>query len=111
MLVYVNQGANDLEQSTVYELDIPQPFVLTPNVDNEPAVVWSFTDPTMYNARISGAVRLSNGNTLICEGDYGFWEVTTNGDIAWKYNGAGNYWRGYSYELNDPALSNLGLSF
>lgn len=111
LLVYVNKGANDLEQSTVYELDIPSVFDLQPNTDNEPAVVWSFTDPTMYHARISGAVRLSNGNTLICEGDYGFWEVTTNGEIAWKYNGAGNYWRGYSYELNDPSLSNLGLSF
>jgi len=111
LLVYVNKGVNDLEQSTVYELDMPQPFVLTPNADNEPAVVWSFTDPTMYHARISGAVRLGNGNTLICEGDYGYWEVTTNGEIAWKYKGTGNYWRGYSYELNDPALSNLGLSF
>lgn len=111
LLVYVNQGANDLEQSTVYELAMPNTFDLQPNTDNEPAVIWSFTDSNMYFGRVSGAVRLNNGNTLICEGDYGFWEVTANGEIVWKYNGASNYWRGYSYELNDPALSNLGLSF
>jgi hypothetical protein len=111
LLVYVNKGENNLEQSTVYELDMPSTFNLQPNVDNEPAVIWSFTDPTMYHARISGAVRLSNGNTLICEGDYGFWEITTNGEVAWKYAGATNYWRAYGYDLDFPGLVplNLGL--
>lgn len=109
LLVYVNKGANDLEQSTVYELDMPSPFDLQPNVDNEPTVVWSFTDPTMYHARISGAVRLSNGNTLICEGDYGFWEVTTDGTVAWKYNGDNNFWRAYGYDLDFSGLTSLNL--
>jgi len=35
---------------------------------------------------------------LICEGDYGYWEVTPSGEIVWKYNGGGpTFWRGYVY--------------
>jgi hypothetical protein len=36
--------------------------------------------------RISGAQRLENGNTLICEGNAGrIFEVTPEGDIVWEY--------------------------
>lgn len=36
---------------------------------------------------LSGAQRLSNGNTLICEGTEGrFFEVTSVGDIEWEYS-------------------------
>ncbi|WP_034058143.1 aryl-sulfate sulfotransferase [Lacinutrix jangbogonensis] len=108
MLVYVNGLST--EQSIVYELDIPETFNLTANTDNEPTIVWSFTDENLYNRIISGAVRLKNGNTLICEGDYGFWEVTPEKEIVWKYNGFGSeFWRGYNYELNAPELSNYNL--
>lgn len=108
MLVYMN-GVNT-NQSVVYELDIPDTFNLTPNVNNEPNVIWSFTDPELFHGRISGAVRLKNGNTLIAEGDYGFWEVTENGDVVWKYNGLGpNYWRCYNYNLDDQEIIDLNL--
>ena len=33
-----------------------------------PLTVWSFTDEELYFGKISGADRLVNGNTLICEG-------------------------------------------
>ena len=37
---------------------------------------------------ISGAVRLANGNTLICSGPQGrFFEVTPDGEIVWEYLG------------------------
>ncbi len=40
----------------------------------------------LYSANISGAHRLPNGNTLICEGRKGnFFEVTYDGDIVWHY--------------------------
>jgi len=110
VLVYVNNTDN-MPQSTVFELAMPQPFAMTPNTDNEPAEVWSFTDPDLYHGRISGAVRLSNGNTLICEGDYGYWEVTPSKEVAWKYNGSGNFWRGYGYDLDHTGLPSLGLTF
>ena len=110
LLIYVNNGPNNLEQSTVYELTMPSNFSILPNTNNEPQVVWSYTNTELYNGRISGAVRLSNGNTLICEGDYGYWEITPNKEVAWKYNGAGNFWRGYGYDLDFEGLSNLGLT-
>lgn len=109
ILVFVNKD-NNIEQSAVYELDLPETFTLLPNTNNEPDIVWEFTDSNMYSKIISGAVRLSNGNTLICEGDYGFWEITSSGDIAWKYNSLGvSFWRCYNYNFEDPAISNLDI--
>jgi hypothetical protein len=97
------------EQSIVHELKMPAQFKLTPDFDNEPIEVWNFTSPDLYNMRISGAVRLKNGSTLICEGDYGFWEVTTEKEVVWKFNDVGNFWRAYSYLETDPEIINLKL--
>jgi hypothetical protein len=111
MLVYSN-GA-DVEQSSAIEFELPQVFSLLPNTNNEPIIIWDFTNTEMYSPIVGSSVRLSNGNTLIAESNYGFWEVTPNGDIAWKYNGTGNshFWRGYAYDLDYPALQILGISF
>ena len=108
ILIYVNNGDN-IEQSTVYELEMPDTFNLSIDSNNEPDIVWSFTDADLYHPRISGAVRLQNGNTLICEGDYGFWEVTNSKEIVWKYNGFSNFWRCYGYRLDSPEIQSLGL--
>ena len=107
ILIYMN-GINN-EQSIVYEFKMPNTFSLMVDEDNEPEVVWSFSDPDLFYPRISGAVRLNNGNTLICEGDYGFWEVTPDKEVVWKYNGGQNIWRAYDYLLTDSAIINLGL--
>jgi hypothetical protein len=108
--VLVYENGTDVDISSVYELEMPQNYDLFPNIDNEPNIVWSFTDATMYHGRISGAVRLNNGNTLITEGDYGFWEVTYSGEVVWKYNGMGDiYWRGYAYLNNDQEIIDLDL--
>lgn len=111
LLTYSN--GNNIQQSKVYEIQLPETFALTPNLNNEPEVIWDFTDPDLYSSIISGASRLSNGNTLICEGDYGYWEVTPDKEIAWKYNGEGTtkYWRGYDYDLDYVGLPFLGLTF
>ena len=51
--------------------------------------VWSYQSPdatSFHSSFISGAHRLPNGNTLICEGDDGrFFEVTPEGEIVWEY--------------------------
>ncbi|MGH9335684.1 MAG: aryl-sulfate sulfotransferase, partial [Vicinamibacteria bacterium] len=49
--------------------------------------VWKYEDPgTFHSDFISGAQRLENGNTLICQGRDGrFFEVTPDGDIVWEY--------------------------
>lgn len=51
--------------------------------------IWIYTaeNPTnFYSYRISGAQRLTDGNTLICNGAYGiFFEVTPEKAIIWEY--------------------------
>ncbi|MEQ9101155.1 MAG: aryl-sulfate sulfotransferase [Imperialibacter sp.] len=110
--VLIYENGLTAKRSTVYEFEMPEELQLLPDWDNEPKVVWSFTDSLLSYGRISGAVRTNNGNTLICEGDYGFWEVTADGEVAWKYNDtSATFWRGYAYYENDEALSFLkGMS-
>jgi hypothetical protein len=51
--------------------------------------IWSYMGnppSSFYSAGYSGAERLKNGNTLICEGKTGrFFEVTPDGSIVWQY--------------------------
>ncbi|MEX0291029.1 MAG: aryl-sulfate sulfotransferase [Flavobacteriaceae bacterium] len=107
IMIYSNGG--DLEQSTVYELELPQTFTLEANTDNEPEVVWSFTDPDLFAPRVSGAVKLPNGNRLIAEGDFGLWEVTEAGEVVWKFSADGFFWRAYHYDKDAPEIIALGL--
>ena len=52
-------------------------------------IAWEYQgDPpiSFYSYHISGAQRLPNGNTLICEGAPGrFFEVTPSNEIVWEY--------------------------
>jgi hypothetical protein len=49
--------------------------------------IYAADNPTDFFAdHISGAQRLPNGNTLICDGPHGtLFEVTPEGEIVWKY--------------------------
>jgi len=48
---------------------------------------WSYSGPPgFYSNNISGAQRLPNGNTMICNGTGGlFFEVDTGGTTVWRY--------------------------
>ena len=52
--------------------------------------IWNYTSENpsdFYSPFMSGAQRLSNGNTLICDGISGvFFEVTAEKKIVWRYN-------------------------
>ncbi|MGE0257236.1 MAG: aryl-sulfate sulfotransferase [Alphaproteobacteria bacterium] len=52
-------------------------------------IVWEYADQSLFNffsPYISGAQRLANGNTLICEGCHGrLFEVTPGKDVVWEY--------------------------
>jgi hypothetical protein len=52
-------------------------------------IVWKYQERREYeffSPRISNAQRLPNGNTLICEGDFGrLFEVTAEGELVWEY--------------------------
>mgnify|MGYP001157183552 FL=1 len=84
-------------------------------------VVWEYRGSppyTFHSSFISGMERLANGNTLICEGQWGrLFEVTPDSEIVWDYvspyfNGKdvpyaeGNFvFRCYRYAADSPEIS------
>jgi hypothetical protein len=60
-------------------------------VQNQPyapeSCVWSYTQDNFFAWHLSGAERLPNGNTLICQGEKGeFFVVTPNKEVVWAYD-------------------------
>ncbi|MGC6488044.1 MAG: hypothetical protein ACON4Z_10390, partial [Planctomycetota bacterium] len=80
-------------ESAVIELELPvdgtgMPFIDTVSNQFGPdAPVWTYSDPlTFYSPFVSGAHRLRNGNTLICQGMFRrLFEVSPAGDVVWEY--------------------------
>jgi hypothetical protein len=73
-----------------HRLDHSMPFSRV--IEVEPAtkqIVWTYQEkrePDFFSPRISNAQRLPNGNTLICEGDFGrIFEVTAAGEVVWEF--------------------------
>ncbi|HXV64495.1 MAG TPA: aryl-sulfate sulfotransferase [Vicinamibacteria bacterium] len=70
--------------------------------------LWVYEAPereSFYAPFISGAVRLENGNTLICSGPQGrYFEVTPNGEIVWEYL---NPYHGDVPGWNPPGVESL----
>jgi hypothetical protein len=95
LLVFNNGGERaGGSYSSVDELALPVDsrgrYVLKPGTAYGPdQPVWSYTAPKkddFYSSFISGAQRLSNGNTLICSGANGtVFEVTPEKEVVWKY--------------------------
>lgn len=69
------------------------------------APVWSYQDPgRFYSGFISGAQRLPNGNTLICEGAKGrVFEVRPDGHVVW------DYWNPHAAELRADVAPQAAL--
>ncbi len=73
-----------------------------------PAWSWQADMPeSFYSPNISGAQRLPNGNTLICEGDNGhFIEINPDGQIVWEYvNPVGTF--GPVVQGNNPGQNSV----
>lgn len=120
ILVYNNgSGRPDGAYSTVDEIapdingDGSYPLV-TGSAFGPATKEWTYIadNPTdFYSQRISGAQRLPNGNTLICEGRSGYlFEVTYDGDIVWSYQNTDGtrVYRAYRYPKDYEGLSELG---
>jgi hypothetical protein len=65
-------------------------YPLAPGEAYGPAgLAWTYVaspPQSFYAMNISGAHRLANGNTLVCDGPHGtFFEVTAAGDSVWMY--------------------------
>jgi hypothetical protein len=78
----VEEWAPPLESDGRYALEARAPFG-----PEEPLWVYRGDPPSdLFSPIISGATRLPNGNTMICEGTGGrFLEVTKAGDVVWEY--------------------------
>lgn len=111
MIVFSNEDQEG-EQSAVIELDLPEVF----DFNEQPTVVWRFSDADLYSDILSGTDRLPNGNTLISVGTQGtVWEVTPEKEVVWKFRMASEIgspprlWRSYSYDKDSPAVEAIGL--
>jgi hypothetical protein len=73
-----------------HRADNPATFSRVIEVDpHTDAIVWEYADQSLFeffSPYISGAQRLTNGNTLICEGCHGrIFEVTPGRKVVWEY--------------------------
>jgi hypothetical protein len=111
-------------------IDSDGQYILEGNSAYGPATAaWSYTATlpnAFYSINISGAQRMPNGNTVICEGNEGrIFEVKLDGSIVWEYinpvnnngpivqggNPLGNsLFRAYRYGLNYPAFEGKDLT-
>jgi outer membrane protein assembly factor BamB len=84
-------------------------------------IVWQYVGTprlAFYSTGISGAQRLPNGNTLICEGRTGrIFEVTMDGEIVWEFinpfdvvhrgePGSRAVFRAHRYAADSPEIRN-----
>ena len=118
VLLFNNGDRNSRAYSSADEFELPHDgngnFTLIANQINGPEIVdWTYTNSDLYSPSISGAQRLENGNTLICEGEDGiFYEVTNDKEIVWQFNNPmekTNIFRVHRYGLDDPIFENRVL--
>lgn len=118
--------------STVNIIDPPKngsnEYIFNPGSFFEPTVAeWEYKDEgNFFSEIISGAQRLSNGNTLICEGTKGrIFEINPDKEVIWEYinpdsasgiltqgdDGLDNaVFRALKYEKDYPAFDNKTLT-
>jgi len=123
ILVFNNGDANARPYSTVVELATPVlddgSYPYDPETGYGPsAPSWQYNPPVSFFASIiSGAQRLSSGNTLVTDGPAGrFFEVTPDGQTVWSYvvtdtAGANGYlvFRAVRYEAGYSGLAGRTL--
>jgi hypothetical protein len=108
-------GRPDGSYSTVEELVTPVDsqgvYGLTGSAYGPDNALWTYSaaNPTdLYADHISGAQRLPNGNTLICDGPAGyFFEVTGDGEVIWEYDYGSEVFRVERYAVDYPGLAGL----
>ena len=96
MMVFNNGGARPGGRYSTVDEFIPacdsagnyaRPAPGTPFGPTAQSWIYAATPPnSFYSATISGAHRLPNGNTIICDGDHGlYFEVTHDSQVVWRY--------------------------
>ncbi len=75
-------------------------------------IVWEYEAEGFYSGHISGAQRLLDGNTLICEGGDGrIFEVDPSGNVIWEHFSpeGTQVFRAYRYEIEDIEWPDLSI--
>jgi hypothetical protein len=94
VLVFNNQAGRSSRYSSVDEIVPPVTnngvYYLESGSSYGPtAATWTYTASprtSFYSSHLGGAQRLTDGNTLICNGEPGtFFDVTTSGTTVWTY--------------------------
>ena len=102
IIIFSNSGGGE-NQSIIYELALPTDEY--GSTQSAPEVVWSYTNESLYSRIVSGAVRGKGNTTYIAEGDFGIWEVTPDGQVAWQFSyGEEKVWRTYVHYADDPEI-------
>jgi hypothetical protein len=129
LLIFNNGDTRPVEHySSVDEIVLPVDsngrYTLGPSKKYGPEqAVWSYSAPnrtSFFSTNISGAMRLPNGNTLICSGAQGIvFEITPQNRIVWQYNlpafgarggaNARQVFRAYRYAADYPGLKDKAL--
>lgn len=75
------------------------------------APTWIYSNPgVFYSKHLSGAFRLSNGNTIICEGTSGYlFEVTSSGQVVWNHYTGGETQNAKRYDLDASGIEDIPL--
>ena len=135
ILIFNNGFGRDNEFSSVDIVNPPQTnpgdyIVTSGDKIGSDDFDWSYVDtddPLNFFSKImSSAQRLSNGNTLICEGTEGhFFEIDSNKNIVWDYivpissdgiqsqgdaPDPSRFFRAYKYSQDDPAFEGKDMS-
>ncbi|NQT26186.1 aryl-sulfate sulfotransferase [candidate division KSB1 bacterium] len=83
------QGRNTTVVEIVPPVDENNQYTLYGDNYGPEAPIWIYGEEELerfYSPNISGAQRLPNGNTLICDGSHGtFMEVTDENELVWEY--------------------------
>ncbi len=106
---YENWG---LPRSKVVEIDPKTKKVVWAFTHEENFTGWMPPEFKFNSPYISGAQRLPNGNTLICEGGSGrVFEVTEEGEIVWEFINPERkaLFRAYRYGLEFPIFVEKGI--
>ena len=103
-------------------LDENNKYIVNPNEVIGPEILtWTYEaeiPTTFFSNAISGATRLPNSNTIICEGGpegmggARIFEVDLEGNIVWDFHnyGNGNVFRAYRYGPDYPGLVDKDLT-
>lgn len=111
-LLIFNNGDRRNKRSEVLEIK-PAYYFRTTALDAK--VIWSFggqNNGEFYADRVSGAQRLANGNTLVCDGPSArLFEVRPDGKVAWEYGfkGPKSLFRATRIPPNHPGVGRLSL--